>query len=181
MNNVASLPVAGYQLQRLYFPELLYSLADSDELQDAPIERRVDLGWDWHIVGGRAFEVMLHIALRPTKDRADRVRATLVGVFVAEQEACSVPFDRFVQLHATTLLLPYLRAAVSDLTGKGPLGTYHLPPINVHQLMKDFDITDTIGAGQLRDNPEAALSLGLLNEVASKLLVKPPEPAPKDT
>jgi preprotein translocase subunit SecB len=174
MTSAPNLPVAGYEMTRLYFSELVYRVVNPAELAAASGLLPVDLGWDWRIAGERSFDVLLRVALAPTAERLDQVRVTVVGTFLAEQDECSVPFEKFVQLHATALLLPYIREAVSHLTARGPFGSYHLPPINVHRLMKDFVLANSTGAAQLRDDPAVVAQLGPMGEAAARLIAPPP-------
>lgn len=163
MSEVQSLPLAGYLLQKLYSPELHYFTVEVDEVsvQD---ERNIRVAWDWRIVGERAFEVLLDITMCPSKQRHDQAQAKVVGYFVAMAGDQKVPFDRFVTLHAPTLMLPYVRETLSSLFARGPIGPDYLPPINVHRMAKDFDFPGATGCLQLKRDENLVRSFALVPE-----------------
>jgi len=48
--------------------------------------------------------------------------------------------------------MPYVREAISSITGRGFHGPVHLPPVNVQTLMSSVSMEATTGMQQARTN-----------------------------
>jgi len=152
---------SGFRLRRVYAMEQVYELLDVDAIEEGgPEERDIGFGWDWRVVGERAFEVLIALTVRGNKSAPEEVRLVLIGAFEVSGNTTTVTISDFVQKMAPAILFPYAREIVSSLTGRGPYGTFHLPAMNVLKLMEDKDYSKSTGARQLKEAGGEDLLLG---------------------
>lgn len=152
---------AGYRIDRIHVAQQQYELVDDVEGLVDGSERTINFGWDWRPIRPRTFEVIIRISLEPTKPTPERVSVRLVGTFTAEESEPSISFPSFVKANAVAILYPFAREAISAMTGRGPLGEFHLDPMNVTVLMSAFDLSRSAGALFLDQHPEIASDFGL--------------------
>jgi preprotein translocase subunit SecB len=76
-----------------------------------------------------------------TKEVPIYVKVRIIGVFVIEvldQDITDEQIVSFYKVNGVTILFPYLRSLVSDLTSKGSEPPIILPTINVAEMVKDI-------------------------------------------
>lgn len=163
MVTIASSATAGYRLERVYVAEQRCRLVQltAEQVESAPGDRPVRFAWDWRPVGTRRFEVVLEVAVDAAAQVAEEALVRIVGLFEAEGEGVSVTFYDFVRYNASAILIPFAREAISTMTARGFYGTFHVNPVNVVELFKNFDISKTTGARYLNANPAIAADFGL--------------------
>ncbi|SEJ82432.1 preprotein translocase subunit SecB [Bhargavaea ginsengi] len=76
------------------------------------------------------------------------VKAVIAGFFRFNSEVITEETEiiSYYEINAASILFPYLRSLVSDLTSKGESKPVILPTINVHEMMQNSqqaDSTDT--------------------------------------
>lgn len=156
----------GYLLHAVYASEITYSIVDgSAQEASSDDEAALNVRWDWRVLEGSSFEVLLAVHVHPTKAQPHRVSVVLVGSFEAKGVHSTVGFKDFVRRNAVAILFPYVRETISSVTRRGPLGAVDLPPLNMVALTDGYSFDETTGAGQLRDQPNARALLGLTDEV----------------
>jgi preprotein translocase subunit SecB len=155
-----AIPLSGYRLEKVYAIELKYELIASTEALLDSEKRETTLFWDWSVTGERAVEVYMRAEVAGNREVPEQVTVALLGEFRYTAEP-SVLLDKFVSVHAPAMLLPYLRESVSTLTGRGPYKPYFLPSVNVVELGESYDFAKTLGAEQIRNDPDLAERLGL--------------------
>jgi preprotein translocase subunit SecB len=147
-----ALPLSGYNLLRVYLR--------SAELKAVPPpseakSHNVSFGWDWRFLKEpRAFEVLLTLAIEPSKEHPYSASVEAVGRFRQNSDAPAVEFERFVTLQAVAILLPYVRQYLTNLTVNTRAGAYYLPSVNVAELMKGIDLSESTGASQLAERAQ---------------------------
>lgn len=149
----------GYALLDVHFLNASFSVRTAEDENISEVaagdngEARVSFRWDWRPVGPRSFQVIVGIATIRHTEVIEETGVEVVGMFSAGEEAleASVPFAEFVRFHAPAILLPYAREAISSMTGRGPLRSLYLPPMNVRLLVQEMDPEATTGARELRD------------------------------
>lgn len=145
MTTTAKLPKSGYFIERVYANRL--GLTAVPETPAAGPDFL--FGWDWKLIDQNLFEVNITLLLEPTPDRSERVEVSMIGVFRQGSDPIEVKLEEFVRYHAPAILMPYVREAVSSLTGRGYYPARNLNPINVQMLMERQDPNRTTGAKQL--------------------------------
>lgn len=162
MKDVRRPALKNYVPVRFYATDLAYTaVAPSDDLP-SDAKGDVTFRWDWRFVGQQYIDILLGITLAPTKKRAETVQATMVGAFRLPTEQPDVTLDVFTRINGPTMLMPYLREAISSLTSRGFVGTFLLPPINVHKMIANIE-GDTSGARQVADDIELGEIAAWLN------------------
>ena len=157
MNESKELPISGFALEKVYFPEQsLRTMPPSQELPES--DPPVLFGWDWRLTGKGTFEVALHLGLGPTRSRPEEGSFAVCGAFRVLGNGVTVQLAEFVKAQGPAILFPYLRECIASLTGRGPFGALALPPVNVLGLMKDVDPEKATGAIQLRSKGESEVS-----------------------
>jgi len=154
---------AGYSIERIFAATQDYALVTDDERELAsPSDvRGVEFGWDWRPSGPRRFEVIVDLAIAPSKTIPERAKVRVVGVFQAVADSPSICFRDFARNNAAAILFPYAREIVSAMTGRGIYGTYHVAPINVIGLLMDVPFESTTGFESLKDDRAAREDFGL--------------------
>jgi len=145
MKTVKNPPLSGYALLDVYTYE--QSLKPYDGNKKPPIETEVSFGWDWRYVTTDIFEVKLLVSITPTVDKPLSASSTLVGTFRVSGTP-RIPLESFVTLQAVAILLPYARQYLANLTVNTLGGAFHLPSINVEELMTRFDLTKATATSQ---------------------------------
>jgi len=143
--------VSGYRIEAIYRVLHTYTIVDQAAVDEE--DTGIAFGWNWRIAGPRTLEVLLDVALKPTKALPESIEVQIVGRFVAGEKLSLAPHD-FVRLSAPAIIMPYIRQAISESTGHGPFHARHLPPMNMVEVMAEMDFEETIGAKQLADDPE---------------------------
>lgn len=157
---------AGYRLERIYAAEEHYALVDAELLEDVPESpeegaRPFTLSWDWSVEGHRSFDVFLSVKIGPHGERLEEATVSMVGRFTALPGELTVPVESFITQHAPAIVMPYIREAISALTGRGFYGAFYLPPVNMLRFMQGLDRSTATGFTQLRENPEIATMFGI--------------------
>lgn len=152
---------SGYSLGGIYASRLWFAAGEpSPDLPTGSDNEGVRVGWDWRVVDGRDFEVKLEFSTEPSQARPDLVHVALVGRFSLNGQGRALDFKQFVQFAAPTILYPYLREAVSEITSRGPHGVLQLEPANLAEGFKVMDPLKTIGAKQLAADENLAVQYG---------------------
>ncbi len=156
MSTSTTMPPSGYAILKVYVTALSLTSMDLEDLPStAP---NGGFGWDWRYVSPTKFEVKITVVLEADKSRPYRATTTLVGRFRQLGDSQTVSLDDFVSLQAVAILLPYARQYLANMTINTATGAYHLPTVNVAELMAAFNKSETTGAAQKRDGliPEGA-------------------------
>src|SRR3989304_9193648 len=66
----------------------------------------------------------------------DKFNLELTGIFEAIEGEENLSLEKFAKVNAPTLLIPYAREVISDITSRTPLPYLLLPPINVLAMKK---------------------------------------------
>ncbi len=151
------LPLSGYALLNIYAAHLEMSFREMPEAEGAVI-----FGWDWRILHDNVFEVRIDVSVEPTKERELYLEAAAVGRFRRNDGEPGVSLDEFVSVQSIAILLPYARQYLSSLSASSLSGLYLLPPVNVIELVKDFDPKRATGAKQLAERAAETGASGLL-------------------
>ncbi|HEY4101348.1 MAG TPA: protein-export chaperone SecB [Gemmatimonadales bacterium] len=150
---------SGYVLNRVYFPHLRFEgVSNPDEIKQGP-STPIGLTWNWRIIGDRAFEVMVNVKTEPITARPERVDVLAIGRFELQGPPPGLALPRFVRVGAVSLIYPYAREAITNLTARGAFGPLFLDPVNLTTL-DNFDMSLTIAAQQLRENPALGAAFG---------------------
>lgn len=158
MTAAPDLPTSGYSLDRIYVSEQSYRLADPTG--EYPADPEIGFGWDWRIVAGAIFDVTVRIRIGPTEARPEEAIVCLVGVFQRVGTTQSTDLLDFTRVGGPAILLPYLREALSSLTGRGYHGVLLLPPLNVLAMMANANADETTGMRQIAARDPLALGFG---------------------
>lgn len=163
-------PLTGYVLERVYSTRLLFEgLPTSTEMPEgAGTGTPITVAWDWRMLEQTTFEVLLTVSISPTRERPEKAEATLVGRFHMQGDRQSLDLSQFAATGATSTLFAYAREAIGNLTGRGMLGPVYLDPVNIVELMKNFDMAAATGAKQL-GSQLAALTFPGLSSTPTRL------------
>ena len=113
--------------------------------------------WDWSVQDDRTFGVALGVVISATKARPEELRVLMTGTFeIKGDERLPLSLKSFVEVGAPTILVPYIREAISSMTGRGPHGAFHLEPMNVRTLLAGTEAEEATGVDQLKEYPEFA-------------------------
>jgi len=155
-----------YYLDAVIAQELhLQGIAETQSLPDTSL---VEYSWEWTAHSTTVFDVILKAEAAACKPRPENLRVLLFGRFRRTGEP-KPDFKTFITLNAIAILFPYLREAVSTLTGKGGVGAFYLDPINVEKWAASISPEASYGARSLLDKPELASAYGIdLTEVSGK-------------
>ncbi len=147
-----STPATGYSLEAVHTVRASYGI-EPDPEASLDAEREIGFLWDWHVNSPTQFAVVLGAKIGPSDTDRDELEAIVVGTFEILGEMQSVDLKGFVALNGPAVLMPYLRQALTALSGQGPFGAFYLPPVNIKALSDDFDTEAATGTVQLKDNP----------------------------
>jgi preprotein translocase subunit SecB len=166
-----TLPTSGYRLDRVFAQEQTFiGYPNSEQFPASDGQPRATVGLDWRLVDEFQFTVVITLAIDPTRERPESIRVMMHGVFTRVGDSPTVPVMAFIQGHAPAILMPYVREAISSLTGRGYYGAMNLPPINVAMLMGNVDMEATTGMREARANPRLGAAFGALGPVVGKAL-----------
>jgi preprotein translocase subunit SecB len=70
------------------------------------------------------------------KEKTIKILCVMVGVFSQEKEG-SVTLEEYAKIHAPSLLFPYIRENVSNVTMKAGMPPIVLPPMNLVKLINE--------------------------------------------
>jgi len=156
----------GYHIESIFAHQLVFQgVASTDDLADA---FSFEYGWEWTPIDEKSFFVVLSMRSTPGKDRPERITVSMTGKFRREGNPERPAFVDFVMLNATTILSPYVRQAVSDLSGRGRKGAFTLPPFNVVRFMAQMKFETSGGAERLLLRPDIAASYGIGEDVMKR-------------
>jgi preprotein translocase subunit SecB len=96
---------------------------------------------------GRMCSVLLSVKIEPPEGvpAFKELRATVEGIFGVGPDKDPKDLQKFVELQAPALLVPYLRETISRLTSTARVSTLVLPPLNMVKVMGDMK--KSVGAG----------------------------------
>ena len=168
MNEARRPPTKTYVPVRFYATDLVYNTVKETAKLPADEEGDVTFRWDWQFVENEFIDILLGISLGATHGRPEDVRVSMVGAFRLPTETPEVALETFAQVNGPTMLMPYLREAISALTARGYFGAFVMPPINVHHLIAGMD-HNTTGIRQAAKDPELAKLLSRLTPTGQVL------------
>jgi preprotein translocase subunit SecB len=170
-----ALPQPVYKLDRVYTNGVHLTVEErTPELPKVP--GPLVFGWDWTTLLGRPrmFDVAVTVGFDGSWERLESVRVTVNGRFTIEEGTPSIKFSNFVRVHAPAMLMPYARELLSSVTRHGFYGAYHIPLVNILELMKDKTIEGATGTRLVRENHEKAAGFVFADEVrAPEAIVSP--------
>lgn len=174
-----------YELADVYSSRQLFELVEVDEDTPPEEERKTEFSWNWRLIQtiateqtaeryensdaipkGLLIEVNLGLRVGPSSSASYRAETQLVGRFLCVRPDEEWPNDlpplhTFASLHAVSVLIPYLRQRMSDISGQGPHDEFYLPVLNVHDLMEPFEIEESVGWKGLKELPDLAAAFGV--------------------
>lgn len=154
MTGTHEIPNAGYSLEKIYFPKQSHRLVERAE--SLPDEAALEFGWNWKFLETKGrFEVLIHIALGPSKPRPEEVKVIVCAVFSIVGEP-SVALSDFARLQGPAILVPYAREAIGSMTGRSFFGPLYLPPLNILKLIAGLDTNATTAARQLKETGQSS-------------------------
>jgi preprotein translocase subunit SecB len=138
-------PKSGFRLDAVHF----YKQSQSPPPRGKVTARKrpIRVSWDWRRVAKSQVQVKLSVEIGPSLAAPETLAVSLFGDF-SYRGKTALPVERFVGVNAVSILVPYAREALSNLSSRGLHGTYYLPSINVVELMKVFNFSRTTGARQ---------------------------------
>ncbi len=151
MSAVQEIPLSGYSILDVYATKLSYAVRPSSTTSEG--DGKDEFGWDWRIISDTEFEVRITITVGAPIHQLT-ADTTVVGRF-ARSGTPTVGIQEFASLQAVAILLPYARQYLAAVTTNAPRGAFHLPTVNVVELMKNFDPSKTTAARQLAQAPPA--------------------------
>lgn len=80
--------------------------------------------------GSRA-QVRVIVATEPDANALYAFEIGMTALVERMEGEANYPLDQYVQTHGPTLLMPFVREAVANLTGRGRFGPVWLHPVNV--------------------------------------------------
>lgn len=88
--------------------------------------------------------VQLVLSLEPDEGRNQpyKVEVGYVGEFTLSEALWDLDKDRLAKANCAAILLPYVRQAVGDLTGRGTNGPVLIQPINVAAMFADEPVSE---------------------------------------
>lgn len=148
----------GYDLTGVHGLEQHYEVLDPEDVEK---ERQTRVSWDWQVTGDASFAVYLALIVVGPETAPERVHVAYVATFEFSGSAPTLDLQNFVVFAASSLLVPYLRQAISSLSSDGPFGQMNLSPVNVQALMDFVDFEQSTGYQQLAEDSEMADAFGL--------------------
>lgn len=117
---------------KLEEPKLLFKLdVKPDSLDEAVIVLGIELGDD------------------KLESTPFYIKARIAGVFEIESEGLSEKqIISFYKVNGVTILFPYLRSLVSDLSSKGSESPIIIPTVNVAALIKEMDEGESLNSSR---------------------------------
>jgi len=169
MNSIAAMPAAGFALERVYARSLHFEGVPESQVESAPELGEFNFGWDWSFVSPTAFDVTIIVNLEPARERPERVRASIAGIFQVTGDVPSVDLTRFAKLHAPAILMPFAREMIASLTGRGLFDALYIPPINMVAVMENMQGDSTTGVRQIKEGHPFARAFGFVEQAAPAL------------
>jgi len=165
---MTDVPPDAYLLDRVFAQELSFqSVADVAALPDA---FKIEYAWDWEPRDTDTFYVLFGVRGLPGKDRAERVTVSMAALFRREGNPQKPALVDFITTNGPTMLMPYVREAFSNLTGRGLLNSYLLPPVNILVLRKTFKFESSAGARKLADHADLGTAYGIAPEIMAQVV-----------
>lgn len=147
MTNALAAPATGFLLEQVSTIRQSCEVVDTSKIE-LTAEAGVDFGWDWRWLDVSRFEVALTLTVKATTARPEVILVTLIGRFAMQGTPDKVAPQQFAHGHAPAILFPFLRQVVATLTAMSPFGAHLLPPLNVAEIMKQFDPSRAVAANQ---------------------------------
>jgi preprotein translocase subunit SecB len=157
---------SGYEILQVYALEQHYEVVAEvpEGVEESPgTEEPLGVNWDWRIIEGRDFEVQLGLEMPPTAELHELLRVRFV-LRARAGENLSISPANFVRGPAISVLIPYLREAITSLSARGPIGVRYLNPLNANSLAAQFSFEGSFGGRQLSEDPELAAIYAPENE-----------------
>lgn len=152
MNEAEKNRLAGFRLIRIYVGRQSYALAEGgEELPEGDTdEREFAVAWDWRLSDDdpNEFSIAIGITVQPNAEAPERVEARVVGDFLSSG-VTSVSLESFVKGNGPAILFPYVRQLITQLTSSGPIGAFYLPAVNMLEVLKTYEFSESTGAKQL--------------------------------
>lgn len=126
----------GFTIERLFIHDLTLQPESSDRPSES--DDVFELGWDCVWISRDQFGVLLALTMHSTAQRPERLSVSYVAEFKIEGAPPTLDVERFACLNAPTIIMPYLRQALDDLTCRSRHGRLVLPPVNMQALSTDF-------------------------------------------
>ena len=160
-------PAGAYHIERIFAQELLLQgIMDVAALPDA---FKVEYAWDWEPRDHETFYVLLGMRGLPGKDRPERITVSMAALFRRVGNPVKPTLVDFVMTNGPTILIPYIRETVSNMTTRGTVGTYTLPPFNVVKFMSAIKFELSAGAKKLAARPDIIRAYEVMPEVIAQI------------
>lgn len=165
---MTDVPPGAYLIDRVFAQELSFqSVVDAASMPDV---FKVEYAWDWEPRDSDTFYVLFGVRGLPGKDRPERVTVSMAALFRREGNPQKPAFVDFITTNGPTILMPYVREAFSNLTGRGLLNGHVLPPVNIIGLMKTFKFESSAGAKKLAAQADLGTAYGIAPEAMAQIL-----------
>lgn len=124
---------ASFQFKNYTFKNLsLIMSPDFDARNSYKIDFHLDI--DVHVLNDDEGSVTLSCNIKG--EEAFFINAEMTGVFHLVEYSKDIDFEKFLRLNGTTVMYPYLRSAISDLTKICNIQPLTLPLINVTHFLE---------------------------------------------
>lgn len=164
-----------YHIERIFAQELIFEgVRETAALPDA---FKIEYAWDWEPRDRDTFYVLFGVRGLPGKERPERITVSMAALFRRVNNPRKPTLVDFVMTNGPTILMPYIRETVSNLTGRGITGAYVLPPFNVVKFMsgRKFELSE--GAKKLATRPDIISAYEVAPEITARIPVTLPPAA----
>ncbi|HZW07779.1 MAG TPA: protein-export chaperone SecB [Phycisphaerales bacterium] len=96
---------------------------------------------------GKAGIIKLILATVDEPDSLYRFAVEMTGIVEAENETPQVSVREYITKVGVTMMFPFLREAVANLTSRGRFGALYIKPFNVYSLVPDAPAPERTTAG----------------------------------
>ena len=87
---------------------------------------------------GEFAEAVVHMVVKPAppEDSLFLLEVSVAGRFELDKSAPNMPLDEFMRLNGPTIVIPFVREMVTNITARSRNGIVFLPAINVVELVR---------------------------------------------
>lgn len=160
-------PPGAYHIERIFAQDL--SFQGVTDLASLPDVFKVEYTWNWEPRDLETFYVLFGMRGLPGKDRPERITVSMAALFRRVGNPQKPTVKDFVMTNGPTILMPYIRETVSNLTGRGIIGAYTLPPFNVLKFMSAIKFELSAGAKKLATRPDVTSAYEIAPEIIAAI------------
>jgi preprotein translocase subunit SecB len=130
-----------FQIRGIRLNEVHFSLMKEFQWRaNEPIEinHRVDIDYT---VKDKVLQVILSVAAM-SENQPFRFSISWEGFFVFEEVPPKKDLDRVAHVHCSSIIFPFARESIADLTRRSGIPPFHLPPFNFVALYEERQKSD---------------------------------------